>query len=90
MKRIPHKTIEQIKQIPMERILPVPKRRGNGYWMFICPLHNDKNPSFVWYKRTNTWKCYGCDRGGDIIQFVMEFANVNFQEAVEYLKKNYL
>lgn len=87
MKRIPHKTIEQIKAIPMDRVLPPPRRRGNGYQMFLCPLHSDKNPSFAWYRKNNTWWCFGCSQGGDIIEFIMKFTNVDFLEAIEYLKK---
>lgn len=87
MKRIPHQTIEKIKQIPMDRILPPPKRRGSNYEMFLCPLHTDRNPSLAWYKKNNTWWCYGCNKGGDIIQFVMELSSVSFQEAVDYLRK---
>ena len=49
-----------------------------------CPLHNEDTASF----RINTgadgeayWKCFGCDKGGDMYQFVMEMENVGFAEA---------
>ena len=54
--------------------------------MFICPLHPDKNPSFVWYKNSNTWWCFGCSQGGDIIEFIMKLSNVSFVDAITYLK----
>ena len=37
----------------------------------LCPLHNEKSPSFTIYPSTNTWHCFGCGAGGSAIDFVM-------------------
>src|SRR3989344_397999 len=36
----------------------------------ICPFHNDSNPSLQFYPTTNSFFCFGCRRGGDIIEFI--------------------
>lgn len=53
-----------------------------------CPLpgHNDNNPSFHIFPETNTYFCYGCQRGGDVIAFVMDYTQCNFRKAIETLK----
>lgn len=48
----------------------------------VCPFHADKGPSLKVYKGTGGWHCYGCHRGGSVIDFVMEHENCDFQTAV--------
>lgn len=45
-------------------------RRRGGEWVGRCPLpdHQDKTPSFAVYTQTNSWFCFGCVRGGDVIE----------------------
>ncbi len=54
---------------------------------FRCPLpdHDDHNPSFMVNTTTNVWKCFGCDRGGDVIDLVMLLDTVTRQDAIEQL-----
>ena len=47
-----------------------------------CPFHGEKAPSLKIYKDTGGWHCYGCERGGSVIDFVMEHENCNFPTAV--------
>jgi DNA primase len=54
------------------------------------PNHNDKEPSFAVYRRTNSFYCFGCQRGGDVISFIKHLFNFNFIEAVNYLYQNYV
>jgi DNA primase len=45
-------------------------RRRSSEWAGCCPLpdHEDKTPSFVVYTETNSWFCFGCLRGGDVVE----------------------
>lgn len=56
-----------------------------------CPLHSEDTPSFRYYDYSNTFYCFGCARGGDIVQLHRQFMEINmatkvtFWEAVDYL-----
>jgi hypothetical protein len=60
--------------------------------MIRCQLpgHNDREPSFAVYRRTNSFYCFGCQRGGNIINFIKHLFDFNFIEAVNYLYKKYV
>jgi len=49
----------------------------------LCPFHSEKEPSFVITPDKNLWHCFGCDKGGSVIDFVMEMEQLPFKEAVE-------
>ena len=59
-------------------------RRGSRYWG-CCPFHHEKTPSFSVSVDRNTYHCYGCHKGGNVISFVMEIENVGFIDAVKIL-----
>lgn len=52
----------------------------------LCPLHAERTPSFHVYVRTNTWWCFGCHQGGDVIDLVRKCLNLSFFEALAYLE----
>jgi len=54
------------------------------------PNHNDKEPSFAVYRRTNSFYCFGCQRGGNVINFIKSFLKMDFYEAVNYLYNKYV
>lgn len=56
------------------------KKVGSVY-RGLCPFHNENTPSFEVVPRKNMYKCMGCGKGGDVIDFVMSFDNVDFKEA---------
>lgn len=62
-------------------------RRDGVRYKGCCPFHGEKTPSFVVYPQTNTFKCYGCGKQGNVIGFVMERDHLDFPEAVKYLAK---
>jgi len=49
--------------------------------MFCCPFHKDNYPSAKCYEAT--YFCFGCGKGGDLIQFVQDYYNLNFVSAME-------
>lgn len=60
-----------------------------GLYRAYCPFHNDSDPSFTVYPQTNSYFCFGCDKGGDIISFLQELMGFEFIEAKKYLEVNY-
>lgn len=51
----------------------------------LCPFHNEKTPSFVVYPETQSFYCFGCGAGGDVITFIKKINNVDYIEAVKVL-----
>ena len=47
-----------------------------------CPFHKDNKPSLRIYPETNTYTCFGCDKTGDVIQFIQEMENCTKREAI--------
>ena len=53
----------------------------NGY--ILCPFHNEKTASLKLYSGERPgWHCFGCGRGGTVIDFVMKLFNLSFQQAI--------
>ena len=60
------------------------RRRGKNL-VGLCPFHNEKTPSFCVYPENNSFFCFGCNKGGDVITFIMGVENLDFSEAVRLL-----
>ena len=60
------------------------KSAGAGAFKGLCPFHDEKTPSFQ-VRPGRGWFCFGCQRGGDVISYLMEHDGLTFQETVEYL-----
>ena len=60
------------------------RKTGRNY-VGLCPFHGEKTGSFNVSREKGTYYCFGCKRGGDVIDFVMEMERVAFAEAVERL-----
>ena len=64
------------------------KKAGSSY-KGLCPFHNEKTPSFSVDEGRQTYKCFGCGEGGDVISFVEKYYNLDFMEAMEMLARDY-
>ena len=59
-------------------------KRGINY-IGICPFHPDRHPSMTVSPSRQTYRCFVCGKGGDVIQFVQDHENMSFNEAVTWL-----
>ena len=62
------------------------KRSGSNQFG-LCPFHSEKTPSFSVSPDRQIYHCFGCGKGGGVINFIMEIENLSFPEAVEFLAK---
>ena len=60
------------------------RRRGKNL-VGLCPFHNEKTPSFTVYPENDSFYCFGCGVGGDVITFVRRIENLDYLEAVRML-----
>ncbi|MCX7658824.1 MAG: CHC2 zinc finger domain-containing protein, partial [Oscillospiraceae bacterium] len=59
-------------------------RRGRNY-VCLCPFHSEKTPSCTVYTDTDSFYCFGCGAGGDVIAFIRRIENLEYIEAVKFL-----
>ncbi|MDR0312469.1 MAG: DNA primase, partial [Treponema sp.] len=64
------------------------EQRG-GRWWGLCPFHNEKTPSFTVNPELKSYYCFGCSKGGSVLNFVMEMDKLSFPEAVEQLANKF-
>ena len=64
------------------------KRRGVNY-LGLCPFHGEKTPSFTVSPVKGIYKCFGCGKGGNSVNFIMEHETLSYYEALKYLAKKY-
>ena len=61
----------------------------NGQFVTRCLWHDDKDPSLFIHPTKNLFNCFGCDAGGDVIQWVMKRENLAFAEAVDQILEHH-
>jgi DNA primase len=64
------------------------RRRGVNM-LGLCPFHNEKTPSFTVSPAKGIFKCFGCGKGGNSVNFIMEHENLTYPEALKWLAKKY-
>jgi DNA primase len=64
------------------------KKRGANY-MGLCPFHNEKSPSFTVSAVKGIYKCFGCGKGGNSVQFVMDHEHLGYADALRWLARKY-
>ena len=90
---IPKETIDLIfESCVIEEVvgsyLPDLKKKGTNYWA-CCPFHNEKTPSFSVSPTKGIYKCFGCGKGGNSVNFVMELGGFTYPEALRELAKKH-
>lgn len=85
---IPHEYVEEV--VRRNDIVDVVgsyvqlRHRGRTH-TGLCPFHSEKTPSFVVYPETQSFYCFGCGAGGDVITFIKKINNIDYVEAVKLL-----
>lgn len=64
------------------------KKKGINY-IACCPFHNERTPSFIVNPIKNTFRCFGCGKSGDAIEFLKEHEAMSYPEALRYLANKY-
>ena len=64
------------------------KKRGVNY-LGLCPFHNEKTGSFTVSPAKGIYKCFGCGKGGNAVNFIMEHEQMSYVEALKYLAEKY-
>lgn len=62
-------------------------KKVGSYYRGLCPFHSEKNPSFYVSPQKQIFKCFGCNRGGDVVTFYMMIENLEFKEAINRLRE---
>jgi len=62
-------------------------KRSGSNMLGLCPFHSEKTPSFNVNSEKQFYHCFGCGKGGGVINFIMEIENLPFLDAVEVLAK---
>lgn len=66
------------------------KKKGSGKYLWACcPFHDEKTPSFSVTPDRGIYKCFGCGKSGDSINFIMDHDGMNYVEAIRHLAKKY-
>lgn len=60
------------------------KRAGHNY-VCLCPFHSEKSPSCTVYPDNDSFYCFGCGAGGDVITFIRKIENLDYLEALKFL-----
>lgn len=84
------KNLDEIKQnISVVDVIEsyIPLRKNGANYVSNCPFHDENTPSFIVNNKKGIWHCFGCDMGGNAIDFIMRYEKVEFTEAVRIAGK---
>lgn len=85
-------TIDQIVEISrIEDVVGdfVHLRKRGVNLLGLCPFHNEKSPSFTVSPAKGIYKCFGCGKAGNAVNFMMDHDHLSYPEALRYLAKKY-
>ena len=72
--------------VTMEQIISLYGYKTRHGFM-ICPFHGDRDASLKIYPGSGGWHCFGCGKGGSVVDFVMEHEGCDFRTAVIAIDK---
>ncbi len=91
--RIREESIAEVREkAPIDEVVSqyvTLKNAGGGSQKGLCPFHDEKTPSFNVNSSRQTFHCFGCGEGGDVISFLMKIDGLTFMETVERLADKY-
>ncbi|MFZ0770205.1 MAG: CHC2 zinc finger domain-containing protein [Candidatus Sulfotelmatobacter sp.] len=94
MAYVPPEVKERIKrEVSIQRLAEargIKLRRVGRSLMGLCPFHKDTNPSLSIDPVKNEWHCFGCERKGDVIEWVKCAEGISFTHALALLQRDYL
>ena len=85
---LPQEFLYQLKQSnPIDAVMGsyVQLIRAGSLLKCQCPFHSEKTPSCVVYTQNNSFYCFGCHAGGDVITFIMKIEGLQYMDAVRML-----
>ena len=92
MARIPQDIIERVRDsadiVDVVSQYVELKQRGANYFG-LCPFHSEKTPSFSVAPAKQIYHCFGCNSGGNVFSFIMEYQKIPFPEAIKVLADRY-
>ena len=89
---INHETIDKIiTTARIEEVIGdfVTLRRRGVNMIGLCPFHNEKTPSFTVSSVKGIYKCFGCGKAGNSVNFLMEHEHYSYPESLKYLAGKY-
>ena len=89
---IDRKTIDQVYQATdiVDVVSDFVSLRKSGVnYKGLCPFHEEKTPSFVVTPSKGICHCFGCHKGGNAINFLMQINNMTYPEAIRWLARKY-
>jgi DNA primase catalytic core len=85
---IPDRVIEEVRDradiVEVIGEVVTLKKRGKN-WVGLCPFHPEKTPSFNVTPDKQMYYCFGCQAGGNVFTFLMEYERIDFPSAVRSL-----
>ncbi len=78
--------IAQIVEVISE-FVPL-KKRGSNY-VGLCPFHKEKTPSFHVSESKGIYKCFGCGKSGNVVNFLMDYEKLSYIDALRWLATKY-
>lgn len=92
MGRIPGDVVERVREAASIDLVVqdyVSLKRSGKHLKGLCPFHAEKTPSFTVSVENGLFYCYGCHKGGNVFQFLMEVEHIAFPEAVRRLAQRF-
>ncbi len=88
--KIPRDVVEEIiRRNDIEQVIGsyVTLKNAGSNMVGLCPFHSERSPSFTVFSGTDSFYCFGCGTGGDVVTFIMKMENVDYPTALELLAK---